>query len=200
MQNNHWATGDERNFFPRGDEKEFPELPCGIYDIKNSLQGPYFRLRKAQDLSELIRFSNTQVDDAVAEIRSFWTKRDLFVKHNFPFRRGILLYGPPGCHEKGTKILMYDGTQKNVEDVVVNDILMGPDSKPRKVLSLCNGLDFMYKIEPIKGDPFVVNGHHILSLRKRTSDILNISVNEYLKLSKPYRSQYKLYHRIKRCI
>jgi len=114
MQNNHWATGDERNFFPRGDEKEFQALPSGSYDIKSSLQGPYFRLRKAQDLSELIRFKNTQVDEAVAEIKSFWTKKQLFNKHSFPFRRGILLYGPPGSGKScAIKMIIDDVVKMN---------------------------------------------------------------------------------------
>ena len=40
------------------------------------------------------------------------------------------------CHGKGTKILMYDGTIKNVEDIKKGDQLMGDDSTPRIVLSL----------------------------------------------------------------
>ena len=43
---------------------------------------------------------------------------------------------PTGCHAKGSKILMYDGTFKNVEDIVIGDYLMGENSEPRKVLEL----------------------------------------------------------------
>mgnify|MGYP003587763647 CR=1 FL=1 len=38
-----------------------------------------------------------------------------------------------GCHLKGTKVLMYDGSIKNVEDIKVGDTLMGDDNTPRKV-------------------------------------------------------------------
>src|SRR5277367_5837034 len=46
--------------------------------------------------------------------------------------------GPSGigkCLAPGTPVLMFDGTIKNVEDDRVGDLLMGPDSKPRRVLS-----------------------------------------------------------------
>jgi hypothetical protein len=38
-----------------------------------------------------------------------------------------------GCHIKGTKVLMYDGSIKNVEDVRVGELLMGDDGTAREV-------------------------------------------------------------------
>ena len=70
-----------------------------------------------------------------------------------------------GCHAKGTPIMMIDGTSKMVEDIKVGDVLMGDDSTPRNVLQLFRGHADMYKIAPTKGDPFVVNGDHVLSLK-----------------------------------
>ena len=40
------------------------------------------------------------------------------------------------CLGKDTPVMMFNGTTKKVQDVVVGDLLMGDDSKPRKVLSL----------------------------------------------------------------
>ncbi|UGC97907.1 intein-containing DNA helicase [Salmonella phage JD02] len=40
------------------------------------------------------------------------------------------------CLKRGTEVIMFDGTTKKVEDVIVGDVLMGPDSTPRNVLSL----------------------------------------------------------------
>ena len=37
------------------------------------------------------------------------------------------------CHGKGTRLLMWDGSTKLVEDIQVGDLLMGDDSTPRKV-------------------------------------------------------------------
>lgn len=69
-----------------------------------------------------------------------------------------------GCHEKGHPILMHDGSIKAVEDVVVGDKLMGPDSTPRTVLESHRGVDKMYRVTPTKGEPFSVNAGHIFSL------------------------------------
>jgi hypothetical protein len=38
--------------------------------------------------------------------------------------------------EEGTSVIMFDGTIKKVEDIVVGDFLMGEDSTSRKVISL----------------------------------------------------------------
>jgi superfamily II DNA or RNA helicase len=71
-----------------------------------------------------------------------------------------------GCHARGTEILMYDGSIKRVEEIAVGDRIMGPDSKPRRVLQLCRGRDRMVKIIPTKGEPFTINQEHILSLKR----------------------------------
>lgn len=70
-----------------------------------------------------------------------------------------------GCHAAGTGILMHDGSVVSVEDIATNDNIMGPDGTPRKVLSLARGREMMYRVTPIKGEPFIVNEGHILSLK-----------------------------------
>lgn len=98
------------------------------------------------------------------------------------------------CFAKGTKVLMYDGSFKNVENLQKNDKLMGIDSTPRNVLDTCVGEDMMYKITSVKGDSFVVNSEHILSLKKTgTYETLNIKLCDFLKQNKTFQSKYKLY-------
>lgn len=114
-----------------------------------------------------------------------------------------------GCHAKGQGILMFDGSIKNVEDVIVGDLLMGPDSHERTVLRLCRGYGKMYKITPVKGSSFIVNEEHKLTLvktnkfnhdsnkkfRKDCEDglVVDISVKDYLKLSQSLKHLYKLF-------
>lgn len=116
-------------------------------------------------------------------------------KHN------AIMVLPTGCHAKGSKILMYDGSIKYVEDVKVGDELVGDDGNKRTVLELHRGVDKLYEITPIKGEPFVVNGGHILSLYKTNEGknfpscmprIDEITVEEYLKTSNNYKHLHKL--------
>jgi len=43
------------------------------------------------------------------------------------------------CHVGGTRVMMYDGETKAVEDVNEGDLLMGDDGTPREVLELYRG-------------------------------------------------------------
>ena len=101
---------------------------------------------------------------------------------------GLICLGCGGgkCLGKGTEILLYDGSKKKVEDIIIGDLLMGDDSTPRKVLSLARGREIMYKINEIKGGNYIVNESHILSLKYskniNNNDILDISVKDYLEL------------------
>ena len=64
------------------------------------------------------------------------------------------------CVAKGTRFIMFDGSIKNVEDIVAGDVLMGPDSKPRTVLATTHGIDNMYKVIPENGIEHIVNSKH----------------------------------------
>ncbi|AXH14452.1 replicative DNA helicase [Malaciobacter mytili LMG 24559] len=104
------------------------------------------------------------------------------------------------CLGRGTKVLMYDGTLKNVEDIKVGDQLMGDDSTPRNVLSLARGKEQMYWIRQNKAIDYRVNESHILSLKRSRSEgshkngeILNIGLKEYLEKSDKFKSNYKGY-------
>jgi len=102
------------------------------------------------------------------------------------------------CMGKDTPILMYDGKIKMVQDVKAGDKLMGDDSKHRNVLSICNGKEQLYKIIPKRGNPYIVNESHILSLKcsrkncgrfGKKNDTFDIPLKDYLNLPKSYRGK-----------
>ncbi len=68
------------------------------------------------------------------------------------------------CLGKDTPVIMHDGTVKLVQNVKQGDILMGDDSNPRNVLSITSGKEQMYRVVPVKGDSYIVNESHIISL------------------------------------
>ena len=104
------------------------------------------------------------------------------------------------CLGKDTPIIMYNGSIKMVQDIIVGDLLMGDDSTPRKVLTLARGRETMYTIREKKysyigkeeciGEEYTVNESHILSL-SQNGKIVDISLKEYLNL--PKHIQQKLF-------
>lgn len=70
-----------------------------------------------------------------------------------------------GKFGKDTPILMYDSTIKMARDICVGDVLMGDDSTPRRVLSLSCAEEDLFDVVPVKGDKYMVNSAHILSLK-----------------------------------
>lgn len=79
----------------------------------------------------------------------------------------LLLHSSPGtgkCLGKNTPVIMYDGTTKMVQDIIIGDKLMGIDGTPRNVLSIARGQEMLYDIIQNTGDNFVCNESHILSV------------------------------------
>lgn len=79
-----------------------------------------------------------------------------------------IIRGIPGsgkCLGPDVPVLFYNGSIKPAKEVQVGDLLMGDDSTPRKVLSICSGEDEMFEIIPLKGRKFICNRSHILTLK-----------------------------------
>ena len=108
-----------------------------------------------------------------------------------------VIIGKPGCFTKDTPILMYDGTIKNVQDIEIGDVVMGDDSTPRNVIEICNNFDEMYKVIPYKGEPYTVNKQHKLVLKSSDDDdIVEITIENYLKKTKNYKNNMKLFRNV----
>lgn len=116
-------------------------------------------------------------------------------------KSSFMLSGYAGCLGYGTKVLMFDGSFKEVQDVQIGDQLMGIDSTPRNVLELKQGVEQMYWVHQNKGMSYKVNKSHILSLKHRKDDktesILNISVKEFIQKSDRFQRNSHGYKPIK---
>lgn len=119
--------------------------------------------------------SNTRFSDIAGQVSA---KEDLRMNYIYPLMykglfkektSGLLLYGPPGtgkCLGPDVGIIMYDGKIKKARDVRPGDALMGDDSEPRYVHTVCTDTDSLYNVIPLDGygKPYVANKAHILSL------------------------------------
>lgn len=125
--------------------------------------------------------------------------------HGFRKRELVLLCAPSGtgkCHGKGTPILMHDLTTKLVEEVAVGDKVMGANGEARRVLNLSKGFGKLYRVDQVKGDSYIINENHVLSLMSTVSypsvglkagGVVNVSLKNYQSLAKSKKSYFKGY-------
>jgi len=133
---------------------------------------------------------------------------------SYKYEQGVMCCGMRGgkSHSIKEQILMYDGTLKEIGKIQIGDIVMGPDSTPRKVLNTSRGESEMFEIKQSCADTYIINDAHILSLKKAQSvncslgknrksnvrygnepDIVNIPIKEYLKKSKKWKYFFRGY-------
>lgn len=106
---------------------------------------------------------------------------------NRPKDSMFLILQGHGCHGINTKIKMFDGTNKLVQDIKIGDKIMGDDSSERNVKQLFRGRDIMYKVISTenKFNSFIVNQNHILSLKSKDK-IIDIKLCDYINSSNKY--------------
>ena len=100
------------------------------------------------------------------------------------------------CLHPETLVLLSSGATKRARDVLEGDLLMGPDSKPRKVLKTNTGSSRMVEIIPAVGASWKCNDDHILVLKHtcgaKRGEVVEMTVREYESIpdwKKAYRTR-----------
>jgi thermostable 8-oxoguanine DNA glycosylase len=149
-------------------------------------------LRDFREVSELRKRSQKAVEAGKDESQF----EDLIERIQTRMPHVSVLFGKGGvgkCLGQGTPVIMFDGSKKNVEDVQLDDILMGPDSTPRKILGTTKGVGELYKISQRNGDNYICNDKHILSLKKEgrfQDDPVFISAEEYVQKGETWKKTH----------
>jgi hypothetical protein len=88
-----------------------------------------------------------------------------------------------GCFGKDVPILMWDGTIKMSQDIVVGDILIGDDGEQRIVQRLMRGTDNLFKVNQSNGDDYIASSHHTLVLIPFCHiNPVEITIREYISI------------------
>lgn len=185
-----------------------------VFDLLDNAERNLFsvvegNIRKNYDkMSSLISQAMQQIEAAknqksgVSGVPSGFTDLDRMTSGWQPSDLVILAARPAmgKCLGKGTKVVMFDGTLKNVEDVQAGDLLMGDDSTSRLVMGTTRGQENMYWVHQNHGISYRVNESHILSLKRsrnegghKHGEVLNIEIRDYLQKSDKFKSNYKGY-------
>lgn len=105
-----WAESDGRFW---GAPHTHERIPVGVYRMElNPHVGATF-MRQRNDTDALVPLPDSESARIVDEIRQFKTLRPAFREHGFLFKRGFLLWGPPGSGKTCTlqmilKLLMQE--------------------------------------------------------------------------------------------
>jgi P4 family phage/plasmid primase-like protien len=145
----------ENDEFREGRPEDYISMSTGINYIEYDVENPY--VEQVDDFMKKV-LTNENVREYV------WT---LFASMLDGTNRDekFHIWTGSGCHAYDTKIMMFDGKYKYVQDIVLGDKVMGDDSTERNVEKLWRGKSDMWKITPKRGDPFIVNGSHKISLK-----------------------------------
>lgn len=105
-----WNTSDGNIFTPASVVAD--SLPPGMYEIKTSQQiGLYFS-RVNISTESILKLPDSNSSKVVKEIVTFWEKEEIFEQYELTYKRGILLWGPPGSGKTCTIKLVIDDVIK----------------------------------------------------------------------------------------
>jgi len=146
-----WSTPDGETFFPAGEVVK--RLPPDYYKFQQTMNGIFLQKNPIKT-EELIAFPDSASSKVISEIQRFWGLKKKFREAQIPFKRGILMYGPPGsgkCVVKDTLIATSIGIVTIEELFKIWDcnknIQVLSEDGPRKVQAVIDdGEKMSYKI------------------------------------------------------
>lgn len=111
--------GDQRMWSVVGDsyypcDKTENKLPPGQYLPMFSEHRGIFFIKKAVNLDELLVLPDSETTYVIDAITDFWKREKAFRSHGFLWKRGMLMWGPPGsgktsCLQQLSKLIIDNG-------------------------------------------------------------------------------------------
>jgi len=137
-----WAVYGGRNY--SACERAVDMLPPGQYTIDHNDQIGIFFRKEDINLDELMVLPDSRSAEVIDEIQRFWTLEDKFREFRFLWKRGVMLWGPPGSGKTSTLQII----SKNIVDAGgVSIYIANPDLASR-------GLKLFRPVEPTR--PIVI--------------------------------------------
>ena len=143
-------------------EKAIDILPSGQYLVNADPNiGIYFEYHSAS-FDSLIQVPNSASNEVIQSINTFWNKEEHFRRLNYLWKRGILLWGPPGSGKTCTVQLI---SQENVKQGGISLYLRVPELT-------VEGLKVLRKIEPERKLLVIMEDIEAIIRRHGDSEIL----------------------------
>lgn len=94
-----WAANDVTFW---ASAQTYDQLPSGLYRCESRPDVGYVVTKSIIDTDSLIALPDSASDEVINEIKTFWTLEGAFRDRGFLWKRGVLLWGPPGSGKTAT--------------------------------------------------------------------------------------------------
>jgi predicted AAA+ superfamily ATPase len=181
-----WGTLQDEEFTPAF--TSVPKVPAGIYEVVWNRQLSQHTLKKQPfKTDELYQLPSYEIIDILRDIQNFWDRKDKYKQYNFVHKRGILMYGEPGCGKSGIiqliskQLIENDGIIINIKDQDDVDHFMDFIATFRKIEPSRPLIVLLEDIDSIAGE----NSHstsrllNILDGVKQIEDVVYIATTNY---------------------
>lgn len=79
-----------------------PVLPAGAYTLEIAPDGYAIFVPKKIETDNLLRLPDSVSDEVISDVEHFWKMEDEYKKMGYVYKRGFMLFGPPGSGKTST--------------------------------------------------------------------------------------------------
>jgi predicted ATPase len=132
-----WSLNSDGDVFTMSG-KTCHELPSGLYKINSDESANLYFCQMKMLTDELIKLPDTDGEKVIKSIQSFWSSKEKFKAKGQLFKRGVLLWGPPGSGKTVTIMQL-------IEDLISRNGIVIFCQHPHIT---SRGFELIRKIEP----------------------------------------------------
>ena len=114
-----WTINGDGSFLPA--PETIRSLKQGLYEPHyNNRAGEWGLRRQKINTDELYELPTKEISVILNDLKSFWKKKDTYTEYKLMHKRGILLYGDPGCGKSGILQLCMKHIINDLDGIVIN--------------------------------------------------------------------------------